>query len=55
MEMVAIHTPGHTRDHAAFHVPRERALFTGDAVLGRGTSFIDPPDGDLAQHLAPWR
>ena len=24
---------------------------TGDAVVGRGTSFIDPPDGDLAQYL----
>ena len=35
----------------AFHVPSEGALFTGDAVLGRGTSFIDPPDGDLAQYL----
>ena len=51
MDIVAIHTPGHTSDHVAFHVPRERALFTGDAVLGRGTSFIDPPDGDLAQYL----
>jgi glyoxylase-like metal-dependent hydrolase (beta-lactamase superfamily II) len=26
-------------------------LFTGDAVVGRGTSFIDPPDGDLVQYL----
>ena len=26
---------------------RSGALFTGDTVLGRGTSFIDPPDGDL--------
>ena len=51
MDIVAIHTPGHTSDHVAFHVPRDRALFTGDAVLGRGTSFIDPPDGDLAQYL----
>jgi glyoxylase-like metal-dependent hydrolase (beta-lactamase superfamily II) len=35
----------------AFHVPAVGALFTGDAVLGRGTSFIDPPDGDLVQYL----
>ncbi len=47
----AVHTPGHTSDHMAFHVPTQGALFTGDAVLGRGTSFIDPPDGDLAQYL----
>lgn len=51
-DLVALHTPGHSSDHVAFHLPDEGALFTGDAVLGRGTSFIDPPDGDLAAYLA---
>ena len=51
MEVVAEYTPGHSSDHVAFFVPSEGALFTGDAVVGRGTSFIDPPDGDLAQYL----
>lgn len=51
LEIVALHTPGHTSDHLALHVPAASALFTGDAVLGRGTSFIDPPDGDLVQYL----
>jgi glyoxylase-like metal-dependent hydrolase (beta-lactamase superfamily II) len=51
VSLTAVHTPGHTSDHMAFHVPAVGALFTGDAVLGRGTSFIDPPDGDLAQYL----
>ncbi len=51
LELVALHTPGHTSDHVAFHVASSSALFTGDAVLGRGTSFIDPPDGDLRQYL----
>jgi glyoxylase-like metal-dependent hydrolase (beta-lactamase superfamily II) len=49
--IVAEYTPGHSSDHVAFFVPSEGALFTGDAVVGRGTSFIDPPDGDLAQYL----
>ena len=49
--VVAIYTPGHSSDHVVFHLPEQGALFTGDAVLGRGTSFIDPPDGDLAQYL----
>jgi len=30
-------------------------MFTGDAVLGRGTSFIDPPEGDLTQYLRSLR
>jgi glyoxylase-like metal-dependent hydrolase (beta-lactamase superfamily II) len=51
LEVVAISTPGHTADHVAFWVEEAGALFTGDAVLGRGTSFIDPPEGDLAQYL----
>ena len=55
LRVVAVHTPGHTSDHVAFHLPTEGALFAGDAVLGRGTSFIDPPDGDLAQYLRTLR
>jgi glyoxylase-like metal-dependent hydrolase (beta-lactamase superfamily II) len=51
VSLTAVHTPGHTSDHMSFHVPAVGALFTGDAVLGRGTSFIDPPDGDLVQYL----
>ena len=51
LEIHAIHTPGHTADHVSFHIPEVGALFTGDAVLGRGTSFIDPPGGDLAKYL----
>jgi glyoxylase-like metal-dependent hydrolase (beta-lactamase superfamily II) len=49
--VIAVHTPGHSSDHVAFHVPSSSAVFTGDAVLGRGTSFIDPPDGDLRRYL----
>jgi glyoxylase-like metal-dependent hydrolase (beta-lactamase superfamily II) len=49
--LVVVATPGHTPDHASFFVEGDRALFTGDAVLGRGTSVIDPPEGDLAAYL----
>jgi glyoxylase-like metal-dependent hydrolase (beta-lactamase superfamily II) len=53
--IVAVSTPGHSSDHVAFFVPAVRALFTGDAVVGRGTTFIDPPDGDLGQYLRSLR
>ena len=46
-----VSTPGHTPDHLAFHAPATGSLFTGDAVLGRGTSVIDPPEGDLTAYL----
>jgi glyoxylase-like metal-dependent hydrolase (beta-lactamase superfamily II) len=51
LTLTAVHTPGHTSDHMAFYAPAHGAVFTGDAVLGRGTSFIDPPDGDLVQYM----
>jgi glyoxylase-like metal-dependent hydrolase (beta-lactamase superfamily II) len=46
-----IHTPGHTADHVVFFDRETGALFTGDAVLGRGTSVIDPPEGDMAAYM----
>jgi Metallo-beta-lactamase superfamily len=53
--VLPIHTPGHTPDHVAFWLERAGGLFTGDAVLGRGTSVIDPPEGDLAAYLRSLR
>jgi glyoxylase-like metal-dependent hydrolase (beta-lactamase superfamily II) len=50
-----IATPGHATDHVAFWLEPDGALFTGDAVLGRGTSVIDPPEGDLAAYLRSLR
>jgi glyoxylase-like metal-dependent hydrolase (beta-lactamase superfamily II) len=47
----AVAAPGHTPDHVVFFEEDRRWLFTGDAVLGRGTSVIDPPEGDLTDYL----
>ena len=47
--------PGHTPDHLTFHEMRSGSLFTGYAVLGRGTSVIDPPEGDLPAYLRTLR
>ncbi|HZP91204.1 MAG TPA: MBL fold metallo-hydrolase [Actinomycetota bacterium] len=48
-------TPGHSPDHMAFFHRSTGSLFTGDAVLGRGTSVIDPPEGDLVAYLRSLR
>ena len=49
----AVHTPGHTAGHNCYWVPQTGTLFTGDNVLGVGTSAIGPPpSGDMEQYLA---
>ncbi len=48
----AIATPGHSSNHLAFALPQERALFTGDHVMGWSTSVVAPPDGEMADYLA---
>jgi glyoxylase-like metal-dependent hydrolase (beta-lactamase superfamily II) len=51
----ALHTPGHASDHLCYYLEEERALFTGDLILGGSTTVIPPDDGDLAQYLASLR
>ena len=48
----ALATPGHASNHLAFALPQERALFTGDHVMGWSTSVVAPPDGDMTDYLA---
>lgn len=50
----AVATPGHSADHLAFRLGTG-ALLTGDHVLGRGTSVVAHPDGDLAAYLESLR
>ena len=50
----ALWTPGHAWDHLCWYMPEEHALFTGDVVLGAGTTVI-PPDGDLGDYLCSLR
>ncbi|KAF2648484.1 putative metallo-beta-lactamase domain protein [Lophiostoma macrostomum CBS 122681] len=37
----AVHTPGHSHDHMCFVLEEENAMFTGDNVLGHGTSAVE--------------
>ncbi|HEU5322241.1 MAG TPA: MBL fold metallo-hydrolase, partial [Methylomirabilota bacterium] len=53
--LLAVHTPGHASDHLCFYLAEERALFTGDVVLGGSTTVIPSDDGDLADYLASLR
>ncbi|WP_339574811.1 MBL fold metallo-hydrolase [Pseudokineococcus basanitobsidens] len=53
--LTVLATPGHTADSVCLLLrPPDgpAALLTGDTVLGRGTSVVAHPDGDLGDYLA---
>jgi glyoxylase-like metal-dependent hydrolase (beta-lactamase superfamily II) len=50
--LTALHTPGHAGDHVCYVLEEERALFSGDHILGRGTTVIAWPDGDMHAYMA---
>jgi ribonuclease/clavin/mitogillin len=47
----AVHTPGHAEDHLCFVLDEEGSLFSGDNVLGVGTTVIPNDGGDLIAYL----
>lgn len=49
--MRAVHTPGHTSNHMCYALEEERALFTGDHVMGWSTTVVSPPDGDMRAYI----
>lgn len=53
--LTAVHTPGHTSNHLCFALAEEKALFSGDHVMGWSTSVVAPPDGDMADYMASLR
>lgn len=51
VNITALHTPGHSADHLAFLLGEDRAIFTGDLILGQGSSMVTYPEGDVAAYL----
>jgi glyoxylase-like metal-dependent hydrolase (beta-lactamase superfamily II) len=47
----AIFTPGHAPDHLCFLIEEERNIFSGDNVLGIGTTVIPAETGNLGDYM----
>ena len=45
-----VFTPGHTSNHMCYALREERALFTGDHVMGWSTTVVAPPDGNMGDY-----
>jgi glyoxylase-like metal-dependent hydrolase (beta-lactamase superfamily II) len=46
-----VFTPGHTSNHMCYALAEEKALFTGDHVMGWSTTVVAPPDGDMGAYM----
>jgi len=51
VDWLTVLTPGHSSDSLSLLLEPDRALLTGDTVLGTGTAVIAHPDGELAAYL----
>jgi len=52
IEVIA--TPGHTNEHVCY-LTSDGDLFTGDTILGFGTTAIFPPDGHMGDYFRSLR
>jgi glyoxylase-like metal-dependent hydrolase (beta-lactamase superfamily II) len=50
----AIATPGHAPDHVCL-MTEDRVCFSGDLVLGAGSTFVPPDGGSLAAYMSSLR
>ena len=50
-----IHTPGHTVGSVCVYYREEGVLFTGDTILGSGTTVVSPDHGDMALYIESLR
>jgi len=46
IDVVAMHTPGHTEGSTCFYLASEKALFSGDVLFKGNVGRIDLPGGD---------
>ncbi|MBT4087512.1 MAG: MBL fold metallo-hydrolase [Deltaproteobacteria bacterium] len=47
----SVFTPGHSSNHMCFQLREEKALFSGDHVMGWSTSVISPPSGNMEDYM----
>ena len=52
--LLAVATPGHAADHVCF-LTADRVCFSGDLVLGEGSTFVPPDGGSLASYMESLR
>jgi len=55
LEVLVMHTPGHSPGHVAYYLPKENLLIGGDLIIGGSIGRTDLPDSDSEQMMASIR
>jgi glyoxylase-like metal-dependent hydrolase (beta-lactamase superfamily II) len=55
LDVVVIHTPGHSPGHVVYHFPKEKVLVGGDLIIGGSIGRTDLPDSNHEQMEASVR
>ena len=55
LEVVVMHTPGHSPGHVVYYLPKEGVLIGGDLIIGGSIGRTDLPDSDPEQMAASVR
>jgi len=55
LDVVVMHTPGHSPGHVAYYLPNEGVLIGGDLIIGGSIGRTDLPDSDPGQMVASIR
>src|SRR3990172_8560318 len=53
--LIPVYTPGHASDHLCYYLVEEKAVFTGDVILGGSTTVIPSHDPHLADYMSSLR
>lgn len=51
-ELEVVFTPGHESGHCCFYEPEQKILFSGDHILGKGTTVVPAGEGNMADYMA---
>jgi endoribonuclease LACTB2 len=51
VHLEVIYTPGHSPTSICIYMKESKVLFTGDHILGMGTTVVYAPDGDMADYV----
>jgi len=55
IDLEIVHTPGHNPGHICLYIRKSKIMFSGDHVLSKTTTALQPPWGDMTQYIESLR